>query len=149
MDSNRSAWRGGQSYNHLTSTKEITISNFKEVNDISFDGLYIGARLFIETVKEGSTINGNVYVRDTYLYKNEDWRCVGIRGRDNPLTIKGSIIFNATGAGKNINGTEYISRPIINIGGDWKSGQHQSQWILMKDAALDKDVFIAVSHTLD
>ena len=57
--------------NHLTSTKEITISNFKEVNDISFDGLYIGSRLFINTVQEGSIINGNVYVGDTYLYNND------------------------------------------------------------------------------
>ena len=104
--------------NHLTSTKEITISNFKEVNDISFDGLYIGARLFINTVQEGSIINGNVYVGDTYLYNNDVWRCVGIRGRNFPLTIKGSIIFNATGASKNINGTDYTSCPIINIGGD-------------------------------
>ena len=107
--------------NHLTSTKEINISNFKEVNDISFDGLYIGARLFINTVQEGSIINGNVYVGDTYLYNNDAWRCVGIRGRNFPLTIKGSIIFNATGASKNINGTDYTSRPIINIGGDWNS----------------------------
>lgn len=107
--------------NHLTSTKEISISNFKEVNDISFDGLYIGARLFINTVQEGSIINGNVYVGDTYLYNNDSWRCVGIRGRNFPLTIKGSIIFNATGASKNINGTDYTSRPIINIGGDWNS----------------------------
>lgn len=107
--------------NHLTSTKEITIPNFKEVNDISFDGLYIGARLFINTVQEGSIINGNVYVGDTYLYNNDVWRCVGIRGRNFPLTIKGSIIFNATGASKNINGTDYTSRPIINIGGDWNS----------------------------
>lgn len=107
--------------NHLTSTEEITISNFKEVNDISFDGLYIGARLFINTVQEGSIINGNVYVGDTYLYNNDSWRCVGIRGRNFPLTIKGSIIFNATGASKNINGTDYTSRPIINIGGDWSS----------------------------
>ena len=107
--------------NHLMSTKEISISNFKEVNDISFDGLYIGARLFINTVQEGSIINGNVYVGDTYLYNNDVWRCVGIRGRNFPLTIKGSIIFNATGASKNINGTDYKSRPIINIGGDWSS----------------------------
>lgn len=134
--------------NHLTSTKEITISNFKEVNDISFDGLYIGARLFIETVKEGSTINGNVYVRDTYLYKNEDWRCVGIRGRDNPLTIKGSIIFNATGAGKNINGTEYISRPIINIGGDWKSTVASSIEI-GENAAVDSKTGLKAAIILD
>lgn len=134
--------------NHLTSTKEITISNFKEVNDISFDGLYIGARLFIETVKEGSTINGNVYVRDTYLYKNEDWRCVGIRGRDNPLTIKGSIIFNATGAGKNINGTDYTSRPIINIGGDWNSTVASSIEI-GENAAVDSKTGLKAAVILD
>lgn len=134
--------------NHLTSTKEISISNFKEVNDISFDGLYIGARLFIGTVKEGSTINGNVYVGDTYLYKNEDWRCVGIRGQDNPLTIKGSIIFNATGASKNINGTEYISRPIINIGGDWKSTVASSIEI-GENAAVDSKTGLKAAIILD
>ena len=134
--------------NHLTSTKEITISNFKEVNDISFDGLYIGARLFINTVQEGSIINGNVYVRDTYLYKNEDWRCVGIRGRDNPLTIKGSIIFNATGASKNINGTDYTSRPIINIGGDWSSTVASSIEI-GENAAIDSKTGLKAAIILD
>lgn len=134
--------------NHLTSTKEITISNFKEVNDISFDGLYIGARLFINTVQEGSIINGNVYVGDTYLYDNEDWRCVGIRGLDNPLTIKGSIIFNATGAGKNINGTDYKSRPVINIGGDWKSTVASSIEI-GENAAVDSKTGLKAAIILD
>lgn len=134
--------------NHLTSTKEITISNFKEVNDISFDGLYIGARLFINTVQEGSIINGNVYVGDTYLYKNEDWRCVGIRGQDNPLTIKGSIIFNATGDGKNINGTDYKSRPVINIGGDWKSTVASSIEI-GENAAVDSKTGLKAAIILD
>ena len=134
--------------NHLTSTKEITISNFKEVNDISFDGLYIGARLFIETVKEGSTINGNVYVGDTYLYNNDVWRCVGIRGRNFPLTIKGSIIFNATGASKNINGTDYTSRPIINIGGDWNSVVASSIEI-GENAAIDSKTGLKAAVILD
>lgn len=134
--------------NHLTSTEEITISNFKEVNDISFDGLYIGARLFINTVQEGSIINGNVYVGDTYLYKNEVWRCVGIRGQDFPLTIKGSIIFNATGASKNINGTDYKSCPIINIGGDWKSVVASSIEI-GENAAIDSKTGLKAAIILD
>ena len=134
--------------NHLTSTKEITISNFKEVNDISFDGLYIGARLFINTVQEGSIINGNVYVRDTYLYNNDPWRCVGIRGRDFPLTIKGSIIFNATGASKNINGTDYKSCPIINIGGDWSSTVASSIEI-GKNAVVDSKTGLKAAIILD
>lgn len=134
--------------NHLTSTKEINISNFKEVNDISFDGLYIGARLFINTVQEGSIINGNVYVGDTYLYNNDVWRCVGIRGRDFPLTIKGSIIFNATGASKNINGTDYTSRPIINIGGDWNSTVASSIEI-GENAAVDSKTGLKAAVILD
>lgn len=134
--------------NHLTSTKEITISNFKEVNDISFDGLYIGARLFINTVQEGSIINGNVYVGDTYLYNNDAWRCVGIRGRNFPLTIKGAIIFNATGASKNINGTDYTSRPIINIGGDWSSTVASSIEI-GENAAIDSKTGLKAAIILD
>lgn len=134
--------------NHLTSTKEITISNFKEVNDISFDGLYIGARLFINTVQEGSIINGNVYVGDTYLYNNDVWRCVGIRGRNFPLTIKGSIIFNATGASKNINGTDYKSCPIINIGGDWSSTVASSIEI-GENAAIDSKTGLKAAIILD
>lgn len=134
--------------NHLTSTKEINISNFKEVNDISFDGLYIGARLFINTVQEGSIINGNVYVGDTYIYNNDVWRCVGIRGRNFPLTIKGSIIFNATGASKNINGTDYTSRPIINIGGDWNSTVASSIEI-GENAAIDSKTGLKAAIILD
>ena len=134
--------------NHLTSTKEITISNFKEVNDISFDGLYIGNRLFINTVQEGSIINGNVYVGDTYLYNNDVWRCVGIRGRNFPLTIKGSIIFNATGASKNINGTDYKSCPIINIGGDWNSVVASSIEI-GENAAIDSKTGLKAAIILD
>lgn len=134
--------------NHLTSTEEITISDFKEVNDISFDGLYIGARLFINTVQEGSIINGNVYVRDTYLYNDDSWRCVGIRGRNFPLTIKGAIIFNATGASKNINGTDYKSRPIINIGGDWKSTVASSIEI-GENAAVDSKTGLKAAVILD
>lgn len=134
--------------NHLTSTNEITISNFKEVNDISFDGLYIGARLFINTVQEGSIINGNVYVGDTYLYNNEVWRCVGIRGQNFPLTIKGSIIFNATGASKNINGTDYKSCPIINIGGDWNSVVASSIEI-GENAAIDSKTGLKAAIILD
>ena len=134
--------------NHLTSTNEINISNFKEVNDISFDGLYIGARLFINTVQEGSIINGNVYVGDTYLYNNDVWRCVGIRGRNFPLTIKGSIIFNATGASKNINGTDYTSCPIINIGGDWNSVVASSIEI-GENAAIDSKTGLKAAIILD
>lgn len=134
--------------NHLTSTKEITISNFKEVNDISFDGLYIGARLFISMVKEGSTINGNIYVGDTYLYNNDTWRCVGIRGPNYPLTIKGSIIFNATGASKNIDGVDRVSRPIINIGGDWNS-QVTSSIEIGENAAVDSKTGLKAAIILD
>lgn len=133
---------------NLTSEKEILITNFKEINDIVFDKLYIGKRLFINTVKEGSIINGNVYVGDTYLYNNDDWRCVGIVGRNFPLTIKGSIIFNATGASKNINGTEYISRPIINIGGDWNSTVASSIEI-GENAAVDSKTGLKAAIILD
>lgn len=134
--------------NSLPSEKELTITNFKEVNDIVFDGLYIGARLFINTVQEGSIINGNVYVGDTYLYNNDVWRCVGIRGRNFPLTIKGSIIFNATGASKNINGTDYTSRPIINIGGDWNSTVASSIEI-GENAAIDSKTGLKAAIILD
>ena len=107
---------------------------------------------FFEGDKQGrGTIvweNGNVYVGDTYLYNNDVWRCVGIRGRNFPLTIKGSIIFNATGASKNINGTDYTSCPIINIGGDWNSVVASSIEI-GENAAIDSKTGLKAAIILD
>lgn len=105
----------------LPGTVEITLGDFAEAGNITVDGLYIGARFYIGTSSSGSTLHGNLTIGDTYMLNNDTWRAAAIRGKDNNLVIEGSIIFDATGAGKNIDGTDYLSRPIFNLGGDWNS----------------------------
>lgn len=107
----------------LSGSDEITLADFKEVNDITIDGLYINARFFMEIAYSapGCVIHGNVTIGDTYLTDDGLWRCAAIRGKDKTITIEGSIIFNATGESRTINGTEHKSHPAFNLGGDWKS----------------------------
>lgn len=107
----------------LSGTDEIQLGDFTEVNNLTIDGLYINARFFIEIASSapGSVIHGNVTIGDTYLTDGGLWRCAAIRGRGKSVTIEGSIIFNATGESRTINGMEHESNPAFNLGGDWSS----------------------------
>lgn len=132
----------------LSGTGEITLGDFKEVNDITIDGLYIGARFYINTSSTGSAVHGNITIGDTYSIDNGVWRAAAIRGKDHNLVIDGSIIFDATGASRNIDGTDHMSRPVFNLGGDWNSTVSGSIEI-GQNAAVDSKTGLKTAILLD
>ena len=91
------------------------------------------------TIDAGSTPAGSILPRKYFLGP----LCARRGMRQGCLTCKWQFALYVFIAGKN-----HKTKPYFQ-------GQQQSQWKLMKDAALDKDpqsvvfkVFIAVSHTL-
>lgn len=133
---------------NLSTEVEITVSDFTEVGNITIDGLYIGARFYIGTSPSGSTIHGNLVIGDTYMVDGGIWRAAALRGKDHNLTIEGSIIFDATGASRNIDGTDRISRPAFNLGGDWGSTVSGSIEV-GKNAAVDSKTGLKTAILLD
>lgn len=132
----------------LSGTGEITLADFTEVNDITIDGLYIGARFFINTSSTGSAVHGNITIGDNYFVDNGAWRAAAIRGKDHNLVIDGSIIFDATGASRNIDGTDHNSMPVFNLGGDWNSTVSGSIEI-GQNAAVDSKTGLKTAILLD
>ena len=132
----------------LSGTGEITLGDFTEVNNITIDGLYIGARFFINTSSTGSAVHGNITIGDNYSVDNGAWRAAAIRGKDHNLVIDGSIIFDATGASRNIDGTDHKSMPVFNLGGDWNSTVSGSIEI-GQNAAVDSKTGLKTAILLD
>lgn len=132
----------------LSTAKEITVSDITEVGNITIDGLYIGARFYIGTSVSGSTIHGNLVIGDTYMVDDGIWRAAALRGKDHNLTIEGSIIFDADGESRNIDGADHISRPAFNLGGDWGSTVSGSIEV-GKNAAVDSRTGLKTAILLD
>ena len=132
----------------LSTAEEITVSDITEVGNIPIDGLYIGARFYIGTSVSGSTIHGNLVIGDTYMVDDAIWRAAALRGKDHNLTIEGSIIFDADGESRNIDGADHISRPAFNLGGDWNSTVSGSIEV-GKNAAVDSRTGLKTAILLD